>query len=72
MECPEPTGIVGEGACRMIERIKDHNGRDQTSHVFEYSIEKSHKNVNAIDFKLLKRIFIIRNENGKLPKHYGS
>ena len=31
MKYPEPTCIddyVGESACRVIDRIKDHNGRD--------------------------------------------
>ena len=52
-KCPEPTCIddyVGESARRKTERIKHHNGRDHTSHVLKYSIEKSHKNANAIDF----------------------
>ena len=33
-KCPEPTCIddyVGESACRITERIKDHNGRDHKS-----------------------------------------
>ena len=63
-KCPEPTCIddyVREIAPQITERIKDHNGRDHTSHVLEHSIEKSYKNVNTIDFKvkLLIRIFII-------------
>ena len=41
---------MGESARRKTERIKHHNGRDHTSHVLKYSIEKSHKNVNTIDF----------------------
>ena len=36
---------------QITERIKDHNGRDHTSHVLKHSIEKSHKNVNTVDFK---------------------
>ena len=34
VKCPEPTYIdnyVGEGARRITERIKDHNGRDHMS-----------------------------------------
>ena len=55
-ECPEPTCInnyVGESARRIREKIKDHNGRDHTSH----SIEKLHKNVNTIDFKIIDKNF---------------
>ena len=58
-----------ESARRIAERIKGYNVRDHTSQVWNHSIEKSHKNVNTIDFK---RIFIIIKENGKLPKRYGS
>ena len=55
-ECPELTCInnyVGESARRIREKIKDHNGRDHTSH----SIEKLHKNVNTIDFKIIDKNF---------------
>ena len=57
-KCPEPTCIddyVGESAHRITERIKDHNGRDHTSHVLKHSIEKSHDNVNTIDFKIIDK-----------------
>ena len=77
-KCAEPTSIddyVGESTRRIIERIKDNNRRDHTSNVLKHSMEKSHKNVNTIYliriFKLLIRIFIIINENGKLSKRYG-
>ena len=63
---------MGESARRITERIKDHNGRGHTSHVWNHSIRKSHKNVNTINFKIFVSIFIIINENGKLPKHCGS
>ena len=60
MKCPEPTYIddyVGESARRIIERIKDHNDRDHTSHVLKHSIEKSHKNVNTIEFEIIGKNF---------------
>ena len=59
-KCPEPICIndyVGESARRITERIKDHNGRDHTSQVWNHSIEKSHKNVNTIDFKIIDKKF---------------
>ena len=59
-KCPEPTCIedyVGESARRITERIKDHSGRDHTSHVLKHSIEKSHKNINIIDFKTIYKDF---------------
>ena len=57
---PEPTCIddyVGESAHRIIERIKDHNARDHTSHVLKHSIKKSHKNGNTIDLKIIDKNF---------------
>ena len=74
-KCPEPTCIddfVGESACWITERIKDHNGRDHTSHVLKHSIEKSHKNVNTIGFKINDKNFCNNKQNGKLLKHYRS
>ena len=59
-KCPEPTCIndyAGESARRITARIKDHNGRDHTSQVWNHSIEKSHKNVNTIDFKTIDKNF---------------
>ena len=55
-KCPEPTCIddyVGESAHRITERMKYQRGRNHTSHVLRHSIEKSHKNVNTIDFKII-------------------
>ena len=55
-KCPEPTCIddyVGESARRITQKIKDHNGRDITSQVWNHSIEKSHKNISTIDFKII-------------------
>ena len=57
---PDQTCIddyVGESARRIIERIKDPNGRDDTSHALKHSIEKSHKNVKTIDFKIIDKNF---------------
>ena len=71
----EPTCIddyVGESAHWITEKIKDPNGRDHTSQVWNHSIEKSHRMSTPQTLKLLIRIFIIINENGKLPKRCGS
>ena len=57
-KCPEPTcidGYVGESARRITKRIKDHDGRNHTSQVWNYSLEKSHKNLNTIDFKIIDK-----------------
>ena len=60
---------VEESAHWIIERTKNHNGRDHTSHVLKHSIEKSHKNVSTIRMlKLLIRIFVIIYKNGDIAK----
>ena len=46
---------VGETERRIIERIKDHQGRDHHSHVLKHSIEKSHERVNMKDFEILSK-----------------
>ena len=61
-----------ESARRITERMKDYNVRDHTAQVWNHSLEKSHKNFNTTDLKLLIRIFIIINKNLKLPKRCGS
>ena len=37
----------------MSERIIDHSGRDQNSHVFKYSSCKNHTNTSKTDFKVI-------------------
>ena len=41
--------------CSSNNRIKDHNCRDHTSQVLIHSLEKSHKNVHTIDFKIIDK-----------------
>ena len=59
-KCPEPTCIddyLGERARSITERTKDHNGTDDTLQVSYHSIERSHKNVNTIAFKITDKNF---------------
>ena len=37
--------------------LKKSCGRDPTSHVLKHRTEKSHKNVNTIDFKIIDKNF---------------
>ena len=70
-KCPEPVcfdNYVGESARWLTERIKDHNGRDHTSHVLKHSIEKLHKNVNTIDFKIIEKNFYYNKQKHKIAK----
>ena len=42
-----------ELARRIIERVKDHSGRDTKSHVLKHSNEKEHVEVTQEDFKII-------------------
>ena len=52
----------------LPDRIKDHNGRDHTLQVWNHSIEKSHKNVNTIDFKIIDKNFHNNKRKWKIAK----
>ena len=44
---------IGESARRIIERVKDHGGRDTKSHVLKHSSEKEHVEVTQEEFKII-------------------
>ena len=46
---------IGESSRRLVERVKDHNGRDNKSHVLKHSMEKRHTNVEYNEFKIIGR-----------------
>ena len=55
---------IGESARRIIERVKDHGGRDTKSHVLKHSSEKEHVEVTQEDFKIISSHF----ENNRLER----
>ena len=48
---------IGEAGRRVVERVKDHGGRDHSSHMFKHSLEKSHQEVKIEDFTIIGRNF---------------
>ena len=53
VNCTEPScrdNYVGEIGRRIIERIKDHSGRDHSSQMVKHNIETSHRDVIAANF----------------------
>ena len=48
---------IGESARHIIERVKDHGGRDTKSHVLKLSSEKEHVEVTKEDFKIISNHF---------------
>ena len=58
--CPNETcreSYIGESGRRILERIKDHNGRDLKSHILRHSVESGHANVSFEDFKIIAKNF---------------
>ena len=58
VKCPEESytdDYIGESDRRVIESVKDHNGRDKSSHILRHSIEKNHTEITVNDFKVIER-----------------
>ena len=55
-KCPEEQcteDYTGETGRRLIERVKDHSGKDSKSHLFKHAMETNHKTVTLDDFKII-------------------
>ena len=53
VNCTKPScrdDFIGETGRRIIERIKDHSGRDHSSQMVKHNIETSHRDVIAANF----------------------
>ena len=61
---------IGESARRIIERVKDHGGRDTKSHVLKHSSEKEHVEVTQEDFKIIVSHFKNNRLKGRLLRYY--
>ena len=59
-KCPEENCVdnyLGECARRISERIIDHGGRDQKSHLLKQAVVNNHQNSSYVDFKIIKSGF---------------
>ena len=54
---PCRANYVGETGRRIIDRIKDHNGRDHATHIVKHNIETSPTDVNTANFKIIDMNF---------------
>ena len=57
-KCPEkscPHDYVGESGRRMFERVKDHIGRDTSSHIFKHCVAADHQLVSSDDLRIVGR-----------------
>ena len=59
---------TGESARHIIERVKDHSGRDTKSRVLKHSSEKEHVEVTQEDFKIMGSTFKINRLKRKITE----
>ena len=56
--CPEesyPHDYVDESSRRVLERAKDHNGRETSSHIFKHCVEADQQFVSCDDLRIFGR-----------------
>ena len=46
---------VGQSGLRVLERVKYHNGRDTSSHIFKYCVADDHQFVSCDELKFVGR-----------------
>ena len=46
---------LGETGCRISERVLDHAGSDQNSHIFKHSIESGHPVLDMNNYKIIEK-----------------
>ena len=47
------TTYIGETSRRLEERVKDHSGRDNNSHLLKHAIENNHPNITMEDVTII-------------------
>ena len=60
-------GGTGHG---ISERVLEHSGRDQNSHLFKRSIESGHPVLDINNYKIIEKDRKTMLENGKLLKRF--
>ena len=76
-ECPEEQcneDYIGQTGRRIIERIRDHAGKDSNSYVCKHCIETGHRSADINDFEIIgsnfcKNVFKRKIAEALLIKH---
>ena len=69
-KCPEkscPHHYVGESG-RVLECVKDHNGRDTSSHIFKHCVADDHQFFSCDDLKIVGRNYRSNKRKRKLAE----
>ena len=73
VNCTEPyfrDSSVGETGLKIMERMKDHSGRDHVSHMVKHDIQTSHPDVNTANFKIIDISFSNNKRKRKMSKFF--
>ena len=65
-QCTED--YTGETGRRLIERLKDHSGKDSKAHLFKHAMQTNHKTVTLDDFKIIRKGYKISKFRRKLAE----
>ena len=63
-----PHDYVGESGRRVLERVKDHNGRDTSSHIFKHSVAANHQFASCDDLIIVGRNYCNNKRKRKIAE----
>lgn len=52
-----PHDYVSQSGWRVLERVKDHNGRDTSYHIFKHCVAVDHQFVSCDDLSIVGRSY---------------
>ena len=61
---------LGETGRRISERVLDHAGKDQNSHLFKYSVESADPVLDMNNYEIIEKDTKTMLENGKSLKRF--
>ena len=60
VKCPHQLcdeNYIGESGRLIVERVKDHNGRDHKQHILKHSFKTGHEHVESSNFSIISKNF---------------
>ena len=60
VKCPHQLcdeNYIGESGRLIVERVKDHNGRDHKQHILKQALKTGHEHVKSSDFLIISKNF---------------
>ena len=69
--CPEEScrhGYLGESGKRVLEWVKDHNGRDTSSHILKHFVAANHQFLSCDDLRIIGRSYLNNKQKRKIAE----